>query len=270
MVRGETAAQGGRCERGRDQLRLRRHTSCGAHIPGRMLTEQETGQQPVDQRVRGEVGARPRNRPPHCPRVVRRAHGIVGHANAAHRTRDDLSALQVPGRPGGGRRPLEIGCGTGLGNHLLAASVAELFSFDLEYDNVDNGRRNAPGEFGCTDAQALPFSSESLDVVAACEMIYYVPDHERMLAEIRRSCAQVVRCSLRWPTPNARVSTTLRSARSTPAPVGRPRCCKHGFEPELYGVSRCRTHHGRGCCGSLLGSPRSSISFRRRLPAAVS
>ena len=39
-----------------------------------------------------------------------------------------------------GRRLLELGCGTGLGNHLLAASADELFSFDLEYDK----RRQRP------------------------------------------------------------------------------------------------------------------------------
>lgn len=136
-----------------------------------------------------------------------------------------------------GRRLLEIGCGTGLGNHLLAASAAELFSFDLEYDNVDNGRRNAPGEFGCTDAQALPFSSESLDVVAACEMIYYVPDHERMLAEIRRVMRPGGAVFLAMANPerpgfhHSPFSTEYPSARRA-AELLRT----HGFEPELYGV----------------------------------
>jgi SAM-dependent methyltransferase len=136
-----------------------------------------------------------------------------------------------------GRRLLEIGCGTGLGNHMLAGSTAELFSFDLEYENISNGRRHAPGLFGCSDAQQLPFSSGSLDVVAACEMIYYVPNHDRMLAEIRRVVRPGGAVFLAMANPerpgfhHSPFSTHYPSARDA-AELLR----KHGFEPELYGV----------------------------------
>jgi len=40
--------------------------------------------------------------------------------------------------------------------------------------------------FGVADAQALPFATESFDVVIANHMLYHVPDRGRAVAEIRR------------------------------------------------------------------------------------
>ena len=157
----------------------------------------------------------------------------------------------------------------GLGDHLLAAVAAELSSI-ASHDNVDNGQRNAPGVFGAQ-----------------------MPRHSLLVREPR--CRGRLRDDLLRPRPraDARRDPPCHAPRWCGVPCdGQPRTPgvpplsiqhgvpqrpwaaellrKHGFEPELYGVFRCRTHHGRGCYGPSLGSPRSSISFRRRLPAAVS
>ena len=171
-----------------------------------------------------------------------------------------------------GRRLLEIGCGTGLGNHLLAASAAELFSFDLEYDNVDNGQHNAPGMFGCTDAQALPFSSESLDVVAACEMIYYVPDHERMLAEIRRVMRPGGAVFLAMANPER--PGFHHSPFSTEYPSAR-RCGRAAPQARLRTRAVRRVpaaEHTTGAAAAVRRSDRYEVPSRpeARLPAAVS
>lgn len=85
-----------------------------------------------------------------------------------------------------GKDVLEIGAGAALGNRTLVKQVRSLYSFDLNLTNVANARKHAPGIFGLADAQSLPFADHSFDVVAAFEMIYYVPDQDSMLAEIKR------------------------------------------------------------------------------------
>ena len=44
-----------------------------------------------------------------------------------------------------GKHLLEVGCGAGLGNHLLDGQVDVLCSFDLEKANIDNAVAHAPG-----------------------------------------------------------------------------------------------------------------------------
>ncbi len=86
----------------------------------------------------------------------------------------------------GAGRLLEVGCGAALGNELLTAEAGFVASFDVEIDNVRSARSHVDGIFGCADAEALPFVDDSFDAVAACEMIYYVQDQQRLVSEARR------------------------------------------------------------------------------------
>jgi SAM-dependent methyltransferase len=136
-----------------------------------------------------------------------------------------------------GKRLLEVGCGAGLGNHLLDGQVDVLCSFDLEKANIDNAVAHAPGLYGCADAQRLPFADASFDVVAACEMIYYVPDQAQMLTEIRRVLRPGGAVFLAMANPerpgfhHSPFSTHYPSARSATALLAAA-----GFTPQVYGV----------------------------------
>lgn len=132
---------------------------------------------------------------------------------------------------------LEIGCGTGLGNKVLDPCVGALVSFDLEPANIANACAHAPGMYGCADAQALPFAESSFDVVAACEMIYYVPDQGAMLREIQRVLKPGGKVFLAMANPErpgfhtSPFSTHYPSARSAAAMLSAA-----GFRPTVYGV----------------------------------
>ena len=76
-----------------------------------------------------------------------------------------------------------------------------------------------------------------------CEMIYYVPDHDRMLAEIRRVTRPGGVVFLAMANPerpgfhHSPFSTEYPSARGAAELLRR-----HGFEPELYGVFPLQKH----------------------------
>ena len=136
-----------------------------------------------------------------------------------------------------GRRLLELGCGTGLGNHLFAASATS----SLVRPRVRQRRQRPTQRAGYVRmlgrAGTPLLAGEPRRRGRFCEMIYYVPDHDRMLAEIRRVTPSGGVVFLAMANPERPGSTILLSARSIPAPVVPPSCSAGtAFEPELYGV----------------------------------
>jgi SAM-dependent methyltransferase len=87
-----------------------------------------------------------------------------------------------------GRDVLEVACGPGQGLGYLAARAQRLWAGDLTSRLV----RDAHGHYGDRvallelDAQRLPFSEASLDVVILFEAIYYLPSAAAFVAECRR------------------------------------------------------------------------------------
>ena len=92
-----------------------------------------------------------------------------------------------------GERVLDIGSGPG----LLVASMAQQVGVAGEVQGVDvsetmvglaRTRCLAFGQvgFGVADATALPFGDARFDVVVCTQVLEYVPEVERALAEIRR------------------------------------------------------------------------------------
>lgn len=132
---------------------------------------------------------------------------------------------------------LEVGCGQALGNPLLTESDRFVVSCDLEPVNVAEAKAHTDGAFGVADATYLPFAMRSFDAVAACEMIYYVPDQPAMVREIVRvlrpggavfiACANPERPSFH-ESPH---STHYPSARELSRLLG-----DAGLEPTVYGI----------------------------------
>ncbi len=132
---------------------------------------------------------------------------------------------------------LEVGSGQALGNELLRSNDRLVVSCDLEPVNVAEAKANTAGVFGVADAAYLPFAPRSFDAVAACEMIYYVPDQPAMVREMVRvlrpggtvfiACANPERPSFH-DSPH---STRYPSARDLNRLLD-----DAGLEPVLYGV----------------------------------
>jgi SAM-dependent methyltransferase len=87
-----------------------------------------------------------------------------------------------------GKLVLEVACGPGLGVSYLAKHASFIIGGDYTRSLVETARRSSQTSlpFVRMDAQALPFSDQSLDVVLCYEALYYFPEPDRFLAECRR------------------------------------------------------------------------------------
>ena len=86
------------------------------------------------------------------------------------------------------RDVLEVACGAGQGLGLLRSRARRLFACDLSPENLAVVQQTYDMLIPLVqaDAQALPFSDESLDVVVLLEAIYFLPSADAFIAEARR------------------------------------------------------------------------------------
>src|SRR5436305_961907 len=88
---------------------------------------------------------------------------------------------------GAGLRALDVGCGTG---HHLADLVRrgfEVVGVDGSSPMLEEARRANPGvELIEADVDALPFDDGSFDVVLCIEVLRYIADPQRCIAEVAR------------------------------------------------------------------------------------
>ncbi len=87
-----------------------------------------------------------------------------------------------------GRDVLEVACGSGMGLGFLARRARSLKAGDLSPEVLSRIDRKAAGatEFQVFDAQELPYSDGSFDVVILFEALYYIPSAERFVREAKR------------------------------------------------------------------------------------
>ncbi len=87
---------------------------------------------------------------------------------------------------------LDVGCGTGVLTELIVDTTtpASVFAVDPALSQIEYARRRltkAPRvQFHSADAQALPFATGAIDVVASALVINFVPDRPGAVAEMRR------------------------------------------------------------------------------------
>lgn len=86
---------------------------------------------------------------------------------------------------------LDLGCGTGVFTELIVdtTSPAAVSAVDPTQVQIEHARSLPIGQradFQIGDAQALPFSDNSFDLVVAALVINFIPDRPRALAEMRR------------------------------------------------------------------------------------
>ncbi len=91
-------------------------------------------------------------------------------------------------RIGGGKKVLDMGCGTGYGTKILSnGGKNEIYGIDVSQKAIDYAKKTYPGpEYACCSAEKLPFKDNYFDAVASFEMIEHVQNPEKVLAEIYR------------------------------------------------------------------------------------
>lgn len=114
---------------------------------------------------------------------------IWGWASPAGRRRADRRAalFAAYGAISPGTRVLEVGCGTGEFTSRIAPCGADLVALDLSAELLTRARAKVStgARFVRGDAQRLPFSDASFDVVYGCSILHHL-DPESALREVRR------------------------------------------------------------------------------------
>lgn len=88
-------------------------------------------------------------------------------------------------RADGHPRLLDIGCGTGM--FLERQGVAyRSFGLDFSREALDFSRQRGLTRLVCADSQAIPFASDSFDVVTAFDLIEHVPRDQTLVSEAHR------------------------------------------------------------------------------------
>lgn len=95
--------------------------------------------------------------------------------------------------PAAGERVLDVGCGPGLLSIELARAVGSgglVRGVDASPEMIEAATQRCAGmphaAFEVADAQKLPFGDAEFDVLVCTQVLEYVPDVERALAEFRR------------------------------------------------------------------------------------
>jgi len=116
-----------------------------------------------------------------------------------HRMIDDLE-MDVMLPLCGGKRVLEVGCGTGLILSRIATHASEAVGMDLS-----KGMLRSAHERGLSVAVAsateLPFPDNSFDLVCSFKVLAHVPDIRKALAEITRVTKPGGRMALEFYNP---------------------------------------------------------------------
>ena len=90
-----------------------------------------------------------------------------------------------------GKRLLEVGCGMGTDLLQFARGGANVTGVDLTPRSVETSRHHLElygqsGDFALSDAENLPFTDQSFDVVYSNGVLHHTPDTARAIGEVHR------------------------------------------------------------------------------------
>ncbi|HZF12254.1 MAG TPA: methyltransferase domain-containing protein [Thermoanaerobaculia bacterium] len=150
----------------------------------------------------------------------------------------------------GGRRALDLGCGTGLVAQGLRESSGEVWGLDLSYPMLAKARSRLGSRVVQGEAEALPLRSASLDLVVCRQVLHYTREAE-VLCEAARvlrpggelRLAQITSCDERdfvfWTVFKA-VSQPLRRRYYSPGLLRSivESCCFHVAEMRRHQIRR--------------------------------
>jgi ubiquinone/menaquinone biosynthesis C-methylase UbiE len=126
-----------------------------------------------------------------------------------------------------GERVLDVAAGNGNATLAAARRFAVVTSTDYVPALLERGRLRADAEgfgnivFQTADAEALPYSSASFDVVLSTFGVMFAPDHERVASELLRVCRPGGRIGLASWTPSGFLGQLFRLiGKYVPPPAG--------------------------------------------------
>jgi len=104
--------------------------------------------------------------------------------NSAFYARRKAEILEEIVRPGlgplQGLSLLDVGCGTGTTDQVLAPRVRRLHGVDVSQDMLIRAQQNVPeAQFSWYDGEKLPFDDGTFDVVVAICVLHHVPMSQR-------------------------------------------------------------------------------------------
>ena len=111
---------------------------------------------------------------------------------------------------------LDVAAGNGNATLAAARRFAAVTSTDYVPALLERGRRRAEADgfahirFEAADAEALPYSEGSFDIVLSTFGVMFAPDHARAAAEMTRVCKAGGRIALASWTPSGFVGDLLR------------------------------------------------------------
>ncbi len=138
-----------------------------------------------------------------------------------------------------GKDVLEVACGAGQGLGVLARDARSIVGGDYTEANLATARRTYDGRVALVrfDAQALPFTAGSFDVVVLLEALYYLPDPDVAVAElvrVLRPRGRVVISSVNHAWPD--FGRSIRSTRYLDSRELGELMRTHGLHVEVFGA----------------------------------
>jgi ubiquinone/menaquinone biosynthesis C-methylase UbiE len=164
-----------------------------------------------------------------------------------------------------GSKVLDVAAGNGNCSLAAARRWCDVTSTDYVPALLEDGRRRAEGErltitFQEADAEALPFTDESFDVVLSSYGVMFAPNHERTASELLRVCRTGGRIGLANWTPRGFIGRLFTVVgRHVPPPAGVTPPARWGTKEHLdylFGAS----------AAAIYTTPRD-FAFRYRSPA---
>jgi SAM-dependent methyltransferase len=140
----------------------------------------------------------------------------------------------------GGERVIDVGCGTGNAALAAARRGAEVTGVDIVPAALAHARQRfsvegLTGSFTEAEAESLPFSNESFDLVLSTFGVMFAPDPEKAASELLRVCRSGGRIGLAsWiPEGTSAALGELLGKYMPPAPPGARSPFEWGTEQRL-------------------------------------
>jgi ubiquinone/menaquinone biosynthesis C-methylase UbiE len=143
-----------------------------------------------------------------------------------------------------GSKVLDVAAGNGNCSLAAARRFCDVTSTDYVPALLEDGRRRAEAErlpmvFQEADAEALPFPSESFDVVLSSFGVMFTPNHTRAASELVRVCRREGRIGLANWTPRGFIGRLFAVVgRHAPPPPGLTPPSRWGMEEHLDDLFR--------------------------------
>lgn len=170
--------------------------------------------------------------------------------------------------PHPGQRVLDVACGSGTAAFVAERRYCKVTGIDYVPELIDRARLRADAngqevEFRVGDAQELPFTDDSFDVVISVYGVQFAPDQEKAAGEMVRVCKPGGVIGLAGPIPEGWSGDFFAThAKYMPPPPGIKSPLRWGTDDglnELLGFG----------CSAIRNTKRKALQYYRSIEHAV-